>query len=117
MASDKDNTNSLMMEEFRLGMNDFKAAMDKREDFALRIAKRTTRIIRFSMLGLVVLGIIMFFLIWTLTSNMTDHMAKMSEDIKAMRSDFHSVATNVSLISDDFTAVRGDMSVLSSTVV
>lgn len=89
-----------MMEEFRLGMNDFKAAMDKREDFALRIAKRTTRIIRFSMLGLVVLGIIMFFLIWTLTSNMnnmTDHMANMSEDIKAMRHDFHSVATNVSL--------------------
>ena len=80
VAESKNAISREMMEEFRQGMNDFNSAMQAREDFSLRIAKRTTQIIRFTLFGLGVLGITMFFLIWTLTNNMdliTDHMRVM----------------------------------------
>ncbi len=88
-SSDKNlETNELLLKEFRQGMADFNSAMKSREELSLRIAKRTTQLIRFTLVGLVVLGLAMFFLIWTLTSNMssiTDHMSVISEDMKSMR--------------------------------
>jgi len=120
MASDSNNElNNQMMEEFRQGMREFNDAMQKRESFSLRIAKRTTQIIRFTLLGMAILGIAMFFLIWTLTNNMnqiTDHMSVMSKDIKAMRMDFHQVATDVKSISKDITFVRKDISALNHSL-
>ncbi len=119
MAPSKNEINSLMMEEFRQGMSEFNAAMQKREDFALRIAKRTTQIIRFSILGLFILGLAMFFLISTLISNMsniTGHMADISEDIKSMRGDFRIVGKELGSMSNDVTLMRSDMGTLTNSV-
>ncbi|MEE9327689.1 MAG: hypothetical protein V3U71_10385 [Cocleimonas sp.] len=113
------NENTVMMEEFRLAMADFNSAMQNREDLTVRIAKRTTQIIRFSLLGMILLGLSLFFLIWILTSKMGDittHMEVMSSDIKAMRGDFHQVAISVGSIGSDFTSVRKDMNNLTASV-
>jgi methyl-accepting chemotaxis protein len=113
------NENSVMMDEFRLAMADFNSAMQNREDLTIRIAKRTTQIIRFSLLGMILLGVSLFFLIWILTSKMGDittHMEDMSSDIKAMRGDFHQVAISVSSIGSDFASVRKDMGNLTASV-
>ncbi len=121
-SSNKDNQTeayNLMIEEFRQGMGDFNAAMKAREEVSLRIAKRTTQVVRFTMLGLIVLGLGMFFLIWTLTNtmgNITGYMSEVSSDMKGMRADIHQVSSNVKSISDDFTWVRKDMNMLNSSV-
>ena len=113
MAStdNKLENNETLINEFRLGMADFNGAMKSREDLSLRIARRTTQLIRFTLIGLVVLGLAMFVLIWTLTSNMsniTSHMSKISGDMRSMRADFHQVAVDVTSIRKDFSGVRGD---------
>jgi len=111
--------NALMMEEFRQGMAEFNSAMKAREGLTIRIAKRTTQIIRFSLAGMVLLGVALFFLIWILTSKMSDittHMEVISLDLKAMRGDFRKVATDVNSIGTDFTYVRKDMNLLTASM-
>ncbi len=49
-------------------MHDFHAAMEKREQLSIRIGRRTTQIMRFSMLIMVAFSIALFVLINTLTT-------------------------------------------------
>ena len=117
--TDKKDINNLMMEEFRQGMNDFNSAMQAREELSLRIGKRTTQIIRYTLFGLSILGLAMFFLIWTLTSNMnniTDHMETMAGDIKSMRGDFQQVSSNLSSMKGDFSSVTKDLGAITHSV-
>ncbi|OQW94429.1 MAG: hypothetical protein BWK79_05895 [Beggiatoa sp. IS2] len=87
-----------VIHEYRLAMADFNSAMKMREDLSIRIGRRTTHIIRFTMMAMMVLGSAMFYLIHTLTSDMlriTQHMDEMSSYMRGMSSDFRSVATHV----------------------
>ncbi len=79
-------------------MREFHEAMKLREALSLRIGKRTTQIIRFSLIGMVLLMALMFHLILTLTSNMsdiTDRMISMAIYMDSMSKNFISVAENV----------------------
>jgi len=93
----QDSSNE-MMTLVRDSMHDFHESMRLREELSIRIAKRTTLIIRFSMLGMLVLGIAMFTLIFTLTSNMNDitkRMIQMSSDMQNMNTQFVLVVENM----------------------
>ena len=61
-------------------MRDFNAAMKSREELSLRIAKRTTQIIRFSMFGAILLMAAIIVLLYILTSEM-NHMTSHLEEI------------------------------------
>lgn len=87
-----------VIHDYRLAMADFNSAMKMREDLSIRIGRRTTQVIRFTMIALVVLGMAMFYLIHTLTTDMlliTQHMDEMSTYMRGMSSDFRAVATHV----------------------
>jgi phospholipid/cholesterol/gamma-HCH transport system substrate-binding protein len=51
-------------------LRDLNSAMTKTEALSIRIGRRTTQIIRFSLGGLMVLGLIMFYLLYLLTRDM-----------------------------------------------
>jgi len=87
-----------VIHEYRLAMADFNSSMKMREDLSLRIGRRTTQIIRFTMIAMTILGLAMFYLIHTLTSDMlhiTQHMDEMSGYMKDMSLNFRAVATSV----------------------
>jgi DNA-binding protein YbaB len=79
-------------------MREFNEAMKLREALSIRIGRRTTQIIRFSLIGMVLLMALMFHLILTLTSNMNDitkRMNSMAVYMDNMSKNFTSVADNV----------------------
>jgi len=87
-----------VLKVFKDGMTEFNEAMRLREEFAVRIGRRTTQIIRFSLLGMLMLGGVMFTLIFVLLSQMfaiKDSMIAMDGYMKKMDINFLSVAENV----------------------
>lgn len=87
-----------IMSLVRDSMHDFHQSMRLREELSVRIGKRTTQIIRFSMISMLSLGVAMFYLIYTLTANMhdiTDRMIQMSSDMQDMNTQFVLVVKNM----------------------
>lgn len=82
---------ALTVQEFHAAMAEFNGAMQKREEFALRIARRTTQIIRFSLFALLVVATALFFLIHTLTENLSE----ITNHTRAMSRDFTEVARDI----------------------
>jgi len=79
-------------------VRDFHAAMKLREEMGVRVATRTTQIIRYSMVIISILATAMFFLIYVLMDNMnniTYRMTDMSGYMKEMNQKFTVVADNV----------------------
>lgn len=105
--------------ENRGQMADFAKAMQLRDDFAVRIGRRTTQIIRFSLVGLTVLAFLMMALILTLISNMRDITTRMNEitqNIANMNGTFNQVAVDmrnmdasVARINDHLDVLNGQM--------
>ncbi|WP_353573035.1 hypothetical protein [Candidatus Albibeggiatoa sp. nov. BB20] len=100
--ADQDNSKEANTQEIiglvRDSMHDFYESMRLREELSLRIGKRTTQIIRFSMFSMLSLGVAMFYLIYTLTSNMnaiTTRMIQMSSDMQDMNTQFSLVVKNM----------------------
>lgn len=90
-----------MIKEYSQAMDNFQQAMQLREDFSLRIAKRTTQIIRFGMIGMLLLAAAMFFLIYILMGNMqaiTDHMIDMSGYMQNMSQRFDSITGDMQVM-------------------
>ncbi|MCV6638304.1 hypothetical protein [Candidatus Albibeggiatoa sp. nov. NOAA] len=99
-----------MMTLVQKSMHDFHESMRLREELSLRIGKRTTQIIRFSMLSMLLLGVAMFYLIYTLTSNMnaiTDRMIQMSTDMQAMNHQFKLVVENMAYMRSSIDNMEG----------
>jgi prophage DNA circulation protein len=79
-------------------MSEFHTAMKFRDSLTIRIARRTTQIIRFSVITILLLAVAMFYLISTLTDNMnniTERMVLMADYMEKMNRQFASVADNM----------------------
>jgi hypothetical protein len=90
-------------------LRELNSAMTKTEALAIRIGRRTTQIIRFSMAALLVLGIIMFYLLYILTRDMgamatsVRVMPAMNDSVAGMRqnmADMGGISTDVRQLMD-----------------
>jgi hypothetical protein len=87
-------------------MHEFSEAMYHREQLSIRIGRRTTQIIRFGMIGLSVLGLIMFYLLYILTS-----------DFARITSNMESISGRMTNMDGNFATVSEDMDHLRQTLV
>ncbi len=94
-----------IIHEYRLAMADFNNSMKLRDELSVRIGKRTTQIIRFSMIGMTLLTAAMFFLIYTLTTNMNDITTRMNDMSKYMSS-----------MNDNFVEITNNMKIMQQSV-
>jgi archaellum component FlaC len=100
-------------------MREFHEAMKLREALSIRIGTRTTQIIRFGMIGMVLLMALMFHLILTLTSNLndiTDRMISIADDINNMNKNVTKVSDNVKVIGQNFIVVSDDLKAMRLSV-
>jgi uncharacterized protein YoxC len=124
-------------------LSEFHAAMELREELSVKIGKRTTQIIRFTMLGMFVLACAMFYLISTLTSNMNDivdgmkymsiymenmnkHFASVKEHTQSMKFSVESMNQHISVMpvmnasvgtmSDGMLSMKVDMEKMSTNM-
>ena len=68
-------------------LRNFNEGMAHREQLSIRIGRRTTQIIRFGMLSMLMLGLALFYLIFILTKDfaaITIHMDDMSGNVNQM---------------------------------
>ncbi|OQY53816.1 MAG: hypothetical protein DRR08_20485 [Candidatus Parabeggiatoa sp. nov. 2] len=93
-------------------LTEFHGAMKLRDEFAIRIGRRTTQIIRFSMTGMSILAFAMIFLLGTFYQ----HMDQMASDMKDMRTNFQSVATDMKDMKTNFQSVATDMKAMKLSV-
>lgn len=80
-------THDEMLARFETAMSDFHQAMQLRDELTVRIARRTTQIIRVSLLLMIVLSMSLFYLVWSLSDDMdemTVHMISMSDSVARM---------------------------------
>jgi hypothetical protein len=113
-----------LLKENRAHMADFLEAMRLRDDFAVRIGQRTTQIIRFSLVALVVISVALIALMLTLIvhmTNITDHMNDMTGHIAGMHSDFNQVTVSVhnmdnrlGIINNQLGSLTQDVNTMSS---
>ncbi|MCK5814177.1 MAG: hypothetical protein KAH03_07950 [Cocleimonas sp.] len=119
-ASKKDAAiEQTVLEEFRAGMADFNAAMQYRDDLSIRIGRRTTQIIRFTLAALVMMASVIFFLIWILMDNMgtmTRHISEMAGDMRSMRQNFQQVSGDMHAMRTDFALVSTDLKSMTQTM-
>jgi methyl-accepting chemotaxis protein len=96
-------------------LEDFRKGMESREKLSIRIGRRTTQIIRFGMAGLSILGLILFYLVFTLTkdfSRITTHMTDMSGYMNSMERQFASVAGNIGEMRQTLLLVNENIGVM-----
>jgi hypothetical protein len=86
-------------------MHEFSEAMYHREQLSIRIGRRTTQIIRFGMFGLSVLGLIMFYLLYILTT-----------DFARITSNMEIMSGRMTNLDDTFVTVSKDMGNLRQTL-
>jgi hypothetical protein len=77
MATDTNHLTEAV-ETIRDAMREFHSAMRFRDALTLKIGKRTTQIIRFGMIAMILITASMFYLIYTLTSSMSDITKRMN---------------------------------------
>ncbi len=83
------------MSAFQDGMRLQQQVVEQQRQLSIRIGVRTTQIIRFSMFSILILGMAMFFLVYTLMQDMHNinaRMNDMADHIAAMHTQFASVA-------------------------
>ena len=81
--------NEQILERVETSIDKFFDAMKCREELSVKIGRRTTQIIRFTFIGMFVLGFALFWLLSSLTSNlktMTSQMVEMSVIMQRMDS-------------------------------
>ena len=111
-----DNNNQKeMLEIVERSLDDFRKGMEYREQLSIRIGRRTTQIIRFGMLGLSILGLALFYLIFILTkdfSNITTHMTAMSSYMQQMEASFITVAGTIGQVNDTMQTLNESITVM-----
>ena len=111
-----DNNNQKeMLEIVERSLDDFRKGMEYREQLSIRIGRRTTQIIRFGMLGLSILGLALFYLIFILTkdfSNITTHMTAMSSYMQQMEASFITVAGTIGEVNDTMQTLNESITVM-----
>lgn len=96
-------------------VHEFDGAMAERTALVVRIGRRTTQIIRIATLGILILALAMFYLIYTLSSDMkkiTGHMIEMEKYMLAMQQDFDSVALHMNTMQLSVAGMNKHVSVL-----
>jgi len=98
--------------ESRMYMSEYTEVMRMEREFDDRLAKRTTSIIRISVFALVMLGVAMLLLIYSLTSNLnaiTGHTKEMSENMVSMRADMTEMTKYMGGVGHDLTLVTRNL--------
>lgn len=106
-----------LVTESRAQTADFLEAMRLREELSIRIGRRTTQVIRFSLAALVTMGVAMFVLILTLIvhmDNITHRMDDMTKLMASMNKDFDQVAFNVNSMDGKIGMINGQFGVLTN---
>jgi methyl-accepting chemotaxis protein len=96
-------------------LDDFRQGMDSREKLSIRIGRRTTQIIRFGMIGMSILGLALFYLIFILTkdfSNITVHMTEMSGYMHNMEKNFTTVAGTITQVHETLLVLNDSITVM-----
>ena len=96
-------------------LDDFRQGMDSREKLSIRIGRRTTQIIRFGMIGMSILGLALFYLIFILTkdfSNITTHMTEMSGYMHNMEKNFTTVAGTITQVHETLLVLNDSITVM-----
>jgi methyl-accepting chemotaxis protein len=111
-----DNNNQKeMLELVERSLKDFREGMEYREQLSIRIGRRTTQIIRFGMMGLSILGLALFYLIFILTkdfSNITTHMTAMSGHMQQMERSFIKVAGTIEQVNSTMLTLNDSITVM-----
>ena len=93
-------------------MTAFNQAMHERGELSLRIARRTTQILRVGVLGMLVINAILFFLVYTLSTrigNMTDSVVTMSGKLNNIDSNFSSMTGSVQQMAESVNTMNTHM--------
>jgi len=111
-----DNNNQKeLLEIVERSLDDFRKGMDSREKLSIRIGRRTTQIIRFGMIGMSILGLALFYLIFILTkdfSNITTHMTAMSGYMHNMEKSFTTVAGTITRVQETLLVINDSITVM-----
>ncbi len=93
-------------------MTAFNQAMHERGELSLRIARRTTQIIRVGVLGMLVINAVLFFLVYTLSTrigNMTDSVVTLSGRLNNIDSNFSSMTQSVQQMAESVNTMNTNM--------
>ena len=96
-------------------LHEFNEGMAHREQLSIRIGRRTTQIIRFGMLSMMMLGLALFYLIFILTkdfSAITEHMDDMSGFMGSMEQNFVVVAESITRVDKTLTVLNDSVAVM-----
>ncbi|MDH3527098.1 MAG: hypothetical protein OEM43_06305, partial [Gammaproteobacteria bacterium] len=96
-------------------MREFRSGMEHREQMSTRIGRRTTQIIRFGMIGMAILGLALFYLIFILTkdfSQVTVHMEDMSGYMLEMQADIGSMAGDIGHMQKTILGINDNITVM-----
>jgi uncharacterized protein YoxC len=106
--------------ENRQAMSDFNSAMKVREEVSIRIGTRTTHIIRFGTVGLLLIVLALFYLIYTLTGNMraiTMHMVDVSANIQQMTTQFENVTQDIRGMRTAMESMNNNISTMNKSIL
>ena len=112
---ENNNTQREMLDIVERSLDDFRKGMEYREQLSIRIGRRTTQIIRFGMLGLSILGLALFYLIFILTkdfSNITTHMTVMSGYMNRIDNNFTTVAGTINRVQETLLVLNESITVM-----
>ncbi len=96
-------------------LRNFNEGMAHREQLSIRIGRRTTQIIRFGMLSMMMLGLALFYLIFILTkdfSTITGHMDDMTGFMRNMDQNFVVVAKTLTRVEQTMTVLNNSVMVM-----
>ena len=92
------NTLATMVRDNHATMTAFNEAMQERGELSLRIGRRTTQILRIGVIGMLIINAILFFLVYTLSSEintMTQSVVTMAGNVGGMEENIRHVAANM----------------------
>ena len=121
--------NEQIIERVEASIAHFFDAMKCREDLSIKIGRRTTQIIRFSIIGMFLLGLALFWLLSSLTTNlktMTNQMVEMSmimqrmdqnmSTLPAMHHEVRGINQRMTIIRDNMELISGSMGSLDDNM-
>jgi uncharacterized protein YoxC len=96
-------------------MREINSAMKNELELGIRIGRRTTHVVRFTMIGILLLSIAMFYLISTLTRHadyLSEQIQNMSNHMESMEKNFKSVAKNMKTMMQSVESMNQHISVM-----
>lgn len=101
-------------------LREFRDGMQVQEQLAIHIGRRTTHIIRFALVGLIILGIAMLLLTLVLTKDMqtiTEQMRDMAFHMSAMKDDVELMTGNTGSMDRGMVGIRDSMQSMDSQLI